>query len=156
MLPATNTPALSTRKPTGERLRCWTLAVFAFGAAGTAAELGLLGHYEDFWQRVPLAVLGLGLASSGSLALRPSPRTVKAFRVLMGLFVLSGAAGLYHHLTGNMEFEKELKPALANWPLIWESLRGATPALAPGAFLQLGLVGLIATWDHPAGRSQSK
>ncbi len=34
--------------------------------------------------------------------------------------------------------------------LLWRSLRGATPALAPGALAQLGLLGLIGRgWIAP-------
>ena len=34
--------------------------------------------------------------------------------------------------------------------LVWKALRGATPALAPGALAQLGLLGLLYTYRHPA------
>ena len=33
--------------------------------------------------------------------------------------------------------------------LVWEALKGATPALAPGAMAQLGLVGLAFAYRHP-------
>ena len=57
-----------------------------------------------------------------------------------------GLLGLYLHLRGNAEFERELHPAAAGWTLWWDALRGATPALAPGALAQLGLVGLAYAW----------
>ena len=41
--------------------------------------------------------------------------------------------GIYFHFTGNREFELEMDGALRGWPLAWHALRGATPALAPGA-----------------------
>ena len=34
--------------------------------------------------------------------------------------------------------------------LVWEALRGATPALAPGTMILLGLMGLLYCYRHPA------
>jgi hypothetical protein len=44
---------------------------------------------------------------------------------------------------------------MAGFELIWNSLTGATPALAPGSLIPLGLVGLIAVHRHPATRAVS-
>ena len=33
--------------------------------------------------------------------------------------------------------------------LVWASLRGAVPVLAPGTMTMLGLVGLASIWKHP-------
>jgi hypothetical protein len=45
-----------------------------------------------------------------------------------------------------------MSPDVTGWPLFWEAIRGATPALAPGAMVQLGLIGLAFTIRHPALR----
>ena len=37
-----------------QTLRQLLLAIIAMGLAGTAADLLLLGHYEEGWQLVPL------------------------------------------------------------------------------------------------------
>jgi hypothetical protein len=42
-----------------------------------------------------------------------------------------------------------MNPALAGFELVRESLSGATPALAPGTMIQLGLIGLAYTYRHP-------
>jgi hypothetical protein len=47
-------------------------------------------------------------------------------------------------------------PDLAGWKLFKDSMMGATPALAPGAMLQIGLVGLAWTFRHPAFKPQSE
>jgi hypothetical protein len=39
---------------------------------------------------------------------------------------------------------------LAGWELFKEAMTGATPALAPGAMVQLGLIGLAWSYRHPA------
>jgi hypothetical protein len=131
-------------------LRRILLAIYFVGALGLGAELFLLEHFEDVWQWVPLVLLGAGVLAGLAVALRPGRALVLAFRALMVLFVAAGAVGAYLHLRGNVEFELESDPALRGAALIWESLKGATPALAPGALAQLGLVGLALAYRHPA------
>jgi hypothetical protein len=53
--------------------------------------------------------------------------------------------GLVLHYLGNVEFEKERDATLRGLPLLWASLTGATPALAPGAMILLGLIGYALT-----------
>lgn len=102
------------------------------------------------WQWAPLAVLGAVLVSGFTAYRRPSPRTLMIFRALMLLCLAAGVAGLILHLKGNLEFALERDPELSGAALAWKILRGATPALAPGALAQLGLLGLVFTYRHPA------
>jgi hypothetical protein len=131
-------------------LRRILLAVYLIGALGLAAELFLLEHVDGVWQWVPLVLLGAGFFAGLAVALRPGRASLLAFRALMAAFVAAGAVGAYLHLRGNMEFELESDPALRGAALLWEALKGATPALAPGALAQLGLVGLALAYRHPA------
>ena len=140
----------SSKATTIRVLRGLLLAIFVFGVVGTGVELVLLDHFEDFWQWTPLAlmvaslaVLGWHLAAGG----RPSTR---AFQVVMLLFVVGGLVGVVLHYQGNAEFELEMYPSLAGFDLFKESIQGATPALAPGTMVQLGLIGLAYTFRHPA------
>jgi len=135
---------------TEQGIRSILLLIVAIGALGLIAELLLLEHYEEWTQWLPLAVLGAVLIGSALVWMRPTRVTVQSFRVLMSLTLVVGALGLVLHFTGNREFEREMHGALRGWPLVWESLRGATPTLAPGAMIQLGLLGLALTWRHPA------
>ena len=73
----------------------------------------------------------------------------------MVLCMTSGLVGLLLHYKGNVEFELEMYPDLSGWKLFKDSMMGATPALAPGAMLQIGLVGLAWTFRHPAFKSRS-
>lgn len=129
------------------RLALWLLLV---GIAGVGLELVLLEHYEDPWQWTPLALLAIGLVVGGALVARPAPATVQALRALMASYVLAGGVGVYLHLKSNLEFERELRPSMAGTELMIETLRGAMPALAPGAMAQLGLLGLLVTFRHPS------
>ena len=122
------------------------------GIVGLVAELLLIDHTESWTQWSPLIVLFAGLASSVWLAFRPGSASIRVFQVIMAVFVVSGLAGLYFHYAGNIEFAVERDSSLTGVRLVWKALRGATPALAPGALAQLGLLGLAYTYTHPAAR----
>lgn len=121
------------------------LAIFLFGLAGTTAELVLLEHYEDAKQLIPFGVIAIAVVCAAWYAARPTRASLRAFQGVLALLALSGLLGLALHYSGNVEFEKERDAALTGLPLIWASLTGATPALAPGALLLLGLIGYAST-----------
>ena len=137
--------------PNGQEslLRRAMLALVMLGAAGLSVELLLLEHYEDPWQWAPLALLGTTLLSGALVTWRRSAATVAAFRAVMVLCVLSGAVGMWLHYAGNAEFERERDATLRGFAFFWETVRGATPTLAPGAMAQLGLLGLLWSWRLP-------
>jgi len=130
------------------------LALLGIATAGTGTELVLLEHYEDPWQWTPLVLLAVGLLVTAAVLVRPRARVLRVFQGVMLLFVAAGLLGLYLHYDGNVEFELEMVPELAGFELFWKSVRGATPALAPGTMIQLGLLGLIAIWRHPLLRTR--
>jgi hypothetical protein len=134
------------------RLRRWLLLVVVLGTLGLVAELLLLDHVETFAQWLPLAVLVAGLAASLAVMVRPEPVSVRIFQLSMLAFVATGATGVFLHYRSNVEFELEMNPTLRGWALVWRSLEGGVPALAPGALTQLGLVGLVFTVGHPGLR----
>ena len=133
-------------------LRRLLLVIVVVGALGLEAELLLLEHYESAWQFTPLVLLGVVLVSALLVWRRPSPATVRFFQAVMVLCVAAGAVGVFLHYDGNVEFELEREPLLRGLALFWEAARGATPALAPGAMAQLGLLGLVYSYRHPALR----
>lgn len=133
-----------------QQLRRLVLAILLLGTSGLIVELMLIEHFDSWEQTVPLVALAAGFAAGTVLAVRPGPAALRVLQVLMGGFIVAGLAGLYLHYVGNAEFERERDPALGGIRLVWESLRGATPALAPGAMIQLGLLGLAFAFRHPA------
>ncbi|PYP77226.1 MAG: hypothetical protein DMD35_15895 [Gemmatimonadetes bacterium] len=135
----------------GVALRPLLLALVALGAAGLEVELLLLEHFESAWQFTPLVLLGVVLVGAALVWRRPSPSTVRFFQAVMLLCVAAGVVGIFLHYRGNVEFELEREP-LHGLRLFWEAIRGATPALAPGAMTQLGLLGLVYSYRHPALR----
>lgn len=132
-------------------LRRMLLGLILVAAAGMILDLVLLKHYESGFQIAPLALLGMALASTLWLALGSSASRVQFFRIHMALTVLVGLTGILLHYRGSMEFQTETYPDLSGWKLFLKVVQSkAPPALAPGAMIQLGLLGLIATYRHPS------
>ena len=134
---------------TAGMLRRGILLILLFGSAGTFVELLLIGHFEDWWQLLPLVLLG-AVALLGTIAWRvPGRRVLAWWRALMVACVLSGVEGNWLHYSGNVEFEREMYPDRAGMELFRESMAGATPVLAPGTMTVIGLLGLVFAWRHP-------
>jgi len=116
---------------------------------GTAVELLLMGHTDGFWQLVPLSLIVMVLVVLCWARLKPGPLIMRVFQGSMLLVVSSGLVGCILHYQGNVEFELEMYPYLKGMELFWESITGATPSLAPGMMITLGLVGLAFSYRHP-------
>ena len=136
-----------------EQVRRLLLALVGLGMAGVATELVLLEHWEEWRQWMPLALSGVGVVAVAAAIVRPGRPTFRALRAVLALFVLSGVAGIALHYQGNAAFELEMEPGLAGAQLFWESVRGATPALAPAAMIYLGVLGWVATWRWTKDRA---
>ncbi len=129
------------------RLLFWTLVA---GVIGSSLELLLLGHFESVLQAVPLALLAGGVATVAWYAAAPRRASVRAVQITMALFIASGVIGVGLHFKGNVEFEREMYPAMRGVELVGKTLTGATPVFAPGSMVLLGLIGLACTYRHPA------
>ncbi len=130
-------------------VRTSLLLIFMMGVGGGATELLLLGHTEEFWQILPLILFGISLLLLGWHMVSRASTGLKLFRYVMGLFILSGPVGLFLHYSENVAFEMEMYPDLGGLRLFWEAITGATPALAPGTMILLGLLGWLYTFRHP-------
>jgi hypothetical protein len=149
----TNEAARNAAGPALERLRKWILWLLMATSAGLIAELLLTAHWEDIWQRVPLAILGLFLVWGACWPLVPSGAMLQVFRILCALAILSGLAGSALHYRAKVEFAKERNASLSGLPLMREAIKGTSPPLlAPGSMITLGLLGLIWAYRHPAAR----
>jgi tellurite resistance protein TehA-like permease len=119
------------------------------GLLGTAVELLLLEHVEDVWQLIPIALIVVSLIVLFWHTRRATGTTLRAFRITMALFVLSGLLGVWLHYRGNVEFELEMYPSMSGLALFREAMMGATPSLAPGTMIQLGLLGFVYALRYP-------
>jgi hypothetical protein len=134
-------------------LRRLILALLTFGLVATLGDLFGLGHYKDSWQVIPIASLIAALLIVVWHVFSGSATSVRVLRLVMVLMLIVGATGLVLHMRGSVEFQLDANPDLSGWPLIAKVLRAkAPPALAPGAMVQMGLLGLIYAFKHPAMR----
>ena len=141
------TPSLD---PSGT-IRRILLAIVVFGLVGTGIELLLLEHYEDSWQLVPLFFIGATLVVVATHVVSGSAASVQVLRLMMCFLVVSGVAGIVLHYRGSMEFQLEMDATQTGWQLFTKVIRAkAPPTLAPGVMAQLGLLGLLYTYRHPA------
>ena len=129
---------------TQTRLRSALAVILALGLLGSGAELLLLEHYKDKAQLIPLVAIGATLLALGWHRLAPGRRSQRSLQFLLSLLLVTGLLGVVLHLRGIAEFQREMEPSLAGWPLWWKTLRAkAPPALAPGVLAELGLLGLV-------------
>lgn len=127
------------------------MAILLLGIAGISVELWLLNHIEDTYQLIPLFLNAAALLTAAVVTLRPSTMTVRLFQAVMLLMLISGAVGVWLHYQVNIEFQLEMDPQLSGLALFRKSIVAkAPPALAPGAMVQLALIGLAYTYRHPA------
>lgn len=142
-------------------MRSLILALVAFGLLGLATELTFLEHYEEATMAIPFVAIAAALGAVSWLAFRPGATAVKLTRIVMVLFLAVGALGVVLHFRGSLEFQLDMDPTASASQLFWKVMyMKAPPTLAPGAMVQLGLLGLLATYRHPAliadGQASSK
>jgi hypothetical protein len=130
------------------------LVILVLAMGGIFVELLLTEHFADVWQLIPLCLIGLGLPVVAWHARAPSVSSARTLRALMTLFVLSGLLGVFLHYRGNVEFELEENPRATRWVLFRNAMMGATPALAPGVMVQIGLLGLLYAFVSGTARRQ--
>lgn len=126
------------------------LALLLFGLTATVVDLFLLAHYEDFKQVIPLVTSTLAVGVIGWHVLSGSATSLRIFQAVMAGLVVTGAVGVVLHFRGNMEFQLDIDPAIGALALFNKVMHAkAPPAMAPGAYVQLGLLGLVYTYRHP-------
>lgn len=132
-------------------IRRWLLAVLVLGLVGSGIELFLIEHYEDPLQLVPLASIAMALAVVIWHALKGGALSIRALQVTMVLFLMAGTTGMWFHYRGGAEFQREIDPAQSRWLVFQKVMRAkAPPVLASGVMVQLGLLGLVYAYRHPA------
>ena len=136
--------------PTLAFIRRFLLASLVLGILGTAGELILLGHFDSLAQWIPLVALAVAVPVLLWHAAAPRPRTVRTVQVLMAAFLAFGVVGVGLHYDGNVEFERELHPKDTGVTFLRHTVAGATPVLAPGSMVLLGLLGIAHTYRHPS------
>ncbi len=129
------------------------LAILLIGLAGTTIELLLLKHDEDLAQFIPLVLIGIAFVAVAWHELHRGKASLRLVQITMLLFIAAGIVGMYLHYRANVEFQREVDPAIAGRELLIKAMTAKTPpALAPGSMSQLGLIGLAYTYRYPVRR----
>jgi len=136
---------MSSSSITFGRFRNYILGIYFISGGGLIAELLLLEHFEGFWQKLPVALIAISFVIIFWHFLSKNKASRKVTQSLMLLMIAAGSWGVWMHYHGNTEFELELHPSAKGFELFWSSIKGATPVLAPGAIVGLGLTGLVYT-----------
>lgn len=132
-------------------LRRGILGVAILGTAAMTVELLLIGHYASSNQTIPLAVAALALVALVWVALAPSLVAIRLLQLAMLVTAGTGITGIALHFQSNVATLRHDEPALAGADLIWRVVTTpAPPALAPGVMVQIGLLGLLVSYRHPA------
>ena len=137
-------------------MRSMVMAVFLLGLLGTGVELIFLKHTQGLSQLIPLVLMVMSILVLLWYALDRKSASVRAFQITMILLLAAGFLGTSLHYRANEKFELEADPKMNGLALLSKVMAGAAPALAPGAMIQLGLLGLVYTFRHPALEKQSK
>lgn len=132
------------------RLRQFLLVFSALLFVGAVIELWLIGHNEEFVQLIPFGLCGLALAAVLLVLFLPRRALILGLLVCMGLVMLGSLFGVYEHVTGNAEFEREINPNASTGNVIMGALGGANPLLAPGVLGVAAMLSLAAIYHHPA------
>ena len=143
-----------TNEAVTNRLRFFLLILSVLTLIATLVELVLAEHTSETLQLVPFFLCGAGLVVAFAAMLRPGKGTMTALRVVMVIVALGGLAGIGIHLIENFEFASEVRPTAGTFNQIMAALKGAAPLLAPSTLVFAGLLGLAATYYHPALETQ--
>ena len=132
------------------RLRRFLLAFSVVLFGGAVVELWLVNHREEALQLIPFGLCALGTAAALSALLRPRRATLWLLRGAMALVVCGTLLGIYLHLDGNIDFQREIDPGAPASDMLLSVLSGANPLLAPGILSVAAVIALAATYRHPA------
>ena len=136
-------------------IRALLLGALAIGVLGTIGELILLRHIDAAAQWIPVVLLVGTLPILGWHARGASRSSVRVVQIMMAIFMAVGVLGVALHYDGNVDFERELHPDEHGLTFLRKTVAGATPVLAPGSMVLLGLVGLAHAYRHPASARRS-
>jgi hypothetical protein len=142
--------ANSSDAETLQIVRRWVLAAIVAVLIATEAELIFVRHFgNNNGQMIAVVLTSTGLISVGWHAIARDTMSIVVFRFLMYLFLVFGIDGLMVHYNFAAHAVLKLHPALTGLPLLYATLSGDIPLLAPGMLIQVGLLGLLYTFHHP-------
>lgn len=129
--------------PVERRLRLFCRMLALIASVGVAIELWLVDHTGSAIQWLPFGMCALIAISVLTLCARRSRLVLRLHRCSMLLVLAGSAFGVYSHLTHNMSFAREIRPAATSREIWIAGVRGANPLLAAGALAMAAAMGLV-------------
>ena len=131
-------------------VRLLILAAIAAALIVTEAEFLFVGHTGSNNGQVIAAVLvSLGRIMVTCHAIFRNTSSVVVLRFTMYLFLIFGVDGLFTHYHWAVQSALKSQPALVGRHLLYATLSGKIPLLAPAMLIEIGVLGLIYTFQHP-------
>lgn len=127
-------------------LRRFVLALAALILAATIVELLFEEHTEEALQLIPFALCIAGLVVVIGAMVTRGRRMRIAVYVVATTLALGAILGMYLHISGNVEFEREISPNATTGHVLWEALHGASPLLAPGIILVAAMLAVAGVY----------
>jgi hypothetical protein len=124
-------------------VRASLLGIVLFGLVGMIVELVFLRHTEGALEILPIALMLAALAVLIWNALRKTEVSRGILLTIMAGLVVSGLVGVWLHYDANVGYERDSNPGAATEEVYRKAVMGATPTLAPGAMIELGLIGML-------------
>jgi hypothetical protein len=134
-------------------VRASLLGILLFGVVGMIVELVFLKHTEGVLEILPIGLMGAALLVVIWDALRRSTASRAILMAAMVGFIVTGLAGVWVHYDANLGFERESNPGATAEEVYRKAVTGATPTLAPGAMVELGLVGVLFALLQPTSEA---
>jgi hypothetical protein len=131
-------------------VRLLILAAIAAALIVSEAELLFVGHTgSNNGQVIAVVLVSLGLITVTCHAILRNTSSIVVLRLTMYPFLIFGIDGLFTHYHRAVQSVLKSQPALVGMPLVFATLSGKIPLLAPGMLIEIGLLGLIYTFQHP-------
>lgn len=130
------------------RIRQFLLIISAGVFIMTVTELFFLSHWTETIQLLPFALSGWGLLVLALAFFNPNRTTINILRWSMIVIGLCSLIGIYEHMANNLGFQMEIQPNATTWELIFATLEGANPVLAPGILMLGAAIGWTAAYQH--------
>lgn len=112
------------------RLMLYSLSILVFVAS--IVELLAAKHDQELTQFIPFAISGIGIVTVVMVWHSPSWWMTRWTQGFMLVSLGASLLGMYFHISGNMEFVRELHPDASLWTAFQRGFTGRNPILAPG------------------------
>lgn len=132
-----------------QRLRTFLLALSGLICLTTPIELVASEHYQEPAQVIPFVLCIVGFIAVLLALLRPQRRSVLWLRGVMAALVVGSLVGVVLHISGNLDFAKEVDAGATTAQIWLATFQGAAPMLAPGILALAGILAGAATYHHP-------